>query len=164
MKRLKEFENKRLENEIANKKFFYKNNNNTIEEIIFCQNIYENYLQLESAKCQREIESMNVINAMKLEEKARNISEIDNYYTNKIAILKEIGRREREENRKNRMEDDFRYNQLNSIPKRILKKKMKMIIESLDDEIYQNNEEVENNEIQNNQEELEKILDNYSKK
>ena len=164
MKKLKDFENKRLENEIANKKFFYKNNNNYIEEIYFCQKIYENFLQLESEKCAREIESLNLINAMKLEEKANNISEIENYYKNKIAILKEIERREREENRRSKMNDDLIYYQLNSMPKRELKRKMKFIINSLDDEMYTTNDEVENNNIQNNQEEIEKILDNYYKK
>ena len=164
MKKLKDFENKRLENEIANKKFFYKNNNNYIEEIYFCQKIYENFLQLESEKCAREIESLNLINAMKLEEKANNISEIENYYKNKIAILKEIERREREENRRSKMNDDLIYYQLNSMPKRELKRKMKFIINSLDDEMYTTNDEAENNNIQNNQEEIEKILDNYYKK
>ena len=164
MKKLKDFENKRLENEIANKKFFYKNNNNYIEEIYFCQKMYENFLQLESEKCAREIESLNLINAMKLEEKANNISEIENYYKNKIAILKEIERREREENRRSKMNDDLIYYQLNSMPKRELKRKMKFIINSLDDEMYTTNDEAENNNIQNNQEEIEKILDNYYKK
>ena len=46
MKKLKDFESKRLENEIANKKFFYKNNNNFLEELYFCRKIYENFLQL----------------------------------------------------------------------------------------------------------------------
>ena len=164
MKKLKDFESKRLENEIENKKFFYKNNNNYIEEIYFCQKIYENFLQLESEKCAREIESLNLINAMKLEEKANNISEIENYYKNKIAILKEIERREREENRRSKMNDDLIYYQLNSMPKRELKRKMKFIINSLDDEMYTTNDEAENNNIQNNQEEIEKILDNYYKK
>ena len=150
MKKLKDFENKRLENEIANKKFFYKNNNNYIEEIYFCQKIYENFLQLESEKCAREIESLNLINAMKLEEKANNISEIENYYKNKIAILKEIERREREENRRSKMNDDLIYYQLNSMPKRELKRKMKFIINSLDDEMYTTHDEAENNNIQNN--------------
>ena len=163
MKKLKDFENKRLESEIENKKYFYKNNNNYLEEIYFCQKIYENYLQLESEKCAREIESMNLINAMKLEQKANSISEIENYYTNKINILKEVARREREENRRSKMEDDLIYYQLNSMPKRELKKKMKMIINSIDDDIFTNNEEVENNNIQNNQEEIDKILDYYKK-
>ena len=96
MKKLKDFESKRLENEIENKKFFYKNNNNYLEEILFCRKVYENLYQLEAEKCAREIESMNLINAMKLEEKANNISEIENYYKNKIAILNEIGKREKE--------------------------------------------------------------------
>ena len=57
------------------------------------------------------------------------------------------------------MEDEFIYLQLNSIPKRQLKNKMKQILNSLDDEYY-NNVQVDNN----NQEEIEKILDNYYKK
>ena len=165
MKKLKDFESKRLENEIANKKFFFKNNNNYNEEKYFCQKIYENFYQLEAEKCAREIESINLINAMKLEGKVNNISEIENYYKNKIAILKEIGRREREENKRNKMEEEFIYYQLNNIPKKELKKKMKMILNSIDDDNYINNDEGENtnnnNNIENNQEEIDKILDNY---
>ena len=161
MKKLKDFESKRLENEIANKKFFYKNNNNFLEELYFCRKIYENFYQLEAEKCAREIESMSIINAMKLEEKANNISEIEDYYKNKIAILNEIGRREREENRRSKQEDDLLYLQLSSMPKRELKKKLKIILDSIEDDIYPVNEEVENNNMQNNQEEIEKILNNY---
>ena len=164
MRKLKDFENKRLENEIANKKFFYKNNNNFLEEKYFCQKIYNNYYQLEAEKLAREIESMRIINAMKLEEKTNNINDIENYYRNKIAILNEIGRREREENMKNKMEEDLFYYQLNSMPKKELKKTMKMMINSLEDDIFVTNDDEENNNIQNNQEELEKILDNYYKK
>ena len=161
MKKLKDFESKRLENEIENKKFFYKNNNNYLEEILFCRKVYENLYQLEAEKCAREIESMNLINAMKLEEKANNISEIENYYKNKIAILNEIGKREKEENNRKKLEEDFIYYQLNSIPKKELKKKMKMLLDTIDDEIYTTNEETGNNNAQNNQEEIDKILDNY---
>ena len=98
---------------------------------------------------------------MKLEEKANNISEIEEYYKNKIAILNEIGRREREENRRSKQEDELIYYQLSSIPKRELKKKLKIILNSIEDDIYPVNEEVENNNMQNNQEEIEKILNNY---
>ena len=161
MKKLKDFESKRLENEIENKKFFYKNNNNYLEEILFCRKVYENLYQLEAEKCAREIESMNLINAMKLEEKANNISEIENYYKNKIAILNEIGKREKEENNRKKLEEDFIYFQLNSMPKKELKKKMKMLLDTIDDEIYTTNEETGNNNAQNNQEEIDKILDNY---
>ena len=161
MKKLKDFESKRLENEIENKKFFYKNNNNYLEEILFCRKVFENLYQLEAEKCAREIESMNLINAMKLEEKANNISEIENYYKNKIAILNEIGKREREENNRKKLEEDFIYYQLNSMPKKELKKKMKMLLDTIDDEIYTTNEETGNNNAQNNQEEIDKILDNY---
>ena len=161
MKKLKDFESKRLENEIENKKFFYKNNNNYLEEILFCRKVYENLYQLEAEKCEREIESMNLINAMKLEEKANNISEIENYYKNKIAILNEIGKREKEENNRKKLEEDFIYYQLNSMPKKELKKKMKMLLDTIDDEIYTTNEETGNNNAQNNQEEIDKILDNY---
>ena len=167
MKKLKDYESKRLENEIANKKFFYKNNNNYLEEIYFCRKIYENFYQLEVEKCAREIESLNLINAMKLEEKANSISETENYYKNKIAILNEIGRREREENKRNKMEEEYIYYQLNSMSKKELKKKIKMILNSIDDDNIINNEEGENtntnnnNNMQNNQQEIEKILDNY---
>ena len=161
MRKLKFFESKKLENEIQNKKFFYKNNNNFFEEQFFCQKVYEEFHRHEAEKCAREIESMTLINAMKMEEKANNISEIDKYYRNKIAILNEIGRREKEENLRRNMEDEFIYYQLNQMPKKELKKKMKMILDTIDDEIYMANDEAENNNNQNNQKEIEKILDNY---
>ena len=56
------------------------------------------------------------------------------------------------------MEEDLMYYQLNSMPKKELKKTMKMIINSLEDDIFVTNDDEENNNIQNNQEELEKIL------
>ena len=96
---------------------------------------------------------------MKLKEKTKNIYDIDRYYSDKIAILNEIGRRERKENKKSKMEDELIYYQLKSMPKKDLKRKMKQIINSLDDNLY-NNIEVDNN----NQEEIEKIIDNYYKK
>ena len=161
MRKLKFFESKKLENEIQNKKFFYKNNNNFFEEQFFCQKVYEEFYRHEAEKCAREIESMTLINAIKMEEKANNISEIDKYYRNKIAILNEIGRREKEENLRRNMEDEFIYYQLNQMPKKELKKKMKMILDTIDDEIYMANDEAENNNNQNNQKEIEKILDNY---
>ena len=161
MRKLKIYESKRLENEIENKKFFYKNNNNFLEEQFFCKKVYEDFYRHEVEKYAREIESIDLINAMKLEEKANNISELDKYYRNKIAILNEIAKRDREENFRSRMEDQFIYYQLNNMPKKERKKKMKMILDSIDDEIYNANDEVENNNNQNNQKEIEKILDNY---
>ena len=157
MKKMRELELKRIENEIQRKKNM--NINNTPEEIYFCQKVFENGYQLELDKCSKEIESIKMINDMILEEKTKNIFDIDRYYSDKIAILNEIGRRERRENKRNKKEDDFIYEQLNSIPKKDLKKKMKQILNSLDDDYY-NNQEVDNN----NQEQIEKILDNYYKK
>lgn len=161
MRKLKAHESKRLENEIETKKLFFKNNNNFLEEQKFCQKVYEDFYLHEAELFSRETESMDLINAMKIEEKANNISDLDKYYRNKIAILNEIGRREREENLRSRMEDQNIYYQLNNMPKKELKKKMKMILDSIDDEIYSTNDEVENNNNQNNQKEIEKILDNY---
>ena len=161
MRKLKAHESKRLENEIETKKLFFKNNNNFLEEQKFCQKVYEDFYLHEAELFSRETESMDLINAMKIEEKTNNISDLDKYYRNKIAILNEIGRREREENLRSRMEDQNIYYQLNNMPKKELKKKMKMILDSIDDEIYSTNDEVENNNNQNNQKEIEKILDNY---
>ena len=157
MRKIKDLELKKLENEIQRKKEL--NENNAPEEVLYCQKIYENYYQLEADRCAREIESMQKLNDMKLTERAKSIYDIDRYYRDKIAILNEIGRRERKENKRLKMEDELNYLQLNRIPKRELKKKMKQIINSLDDDFY-NNVEADNN----NQEEIEKILDNYYKK
>ena len=158
MKKIRELEQKKLENDILRKKELLKNNNNA-EEIYFCQKVYDNYFLLEKDKKDKEIESITMLNNMKLNEKLKSINDIERYYRDKIAILNEIGRRERIEKRRSKMEDELIYLQLNSIPKRELKNKMKQILNSLDDEYY-NNVQVDNN----NQEEIEKILDNYYKK
>ena len=158
MKKIRELEQKKLENDILRKKELLKNNNNA-EEIYFCQKVYDNYFLLEKDKKDKEIESITMLNNMKLNEKLKSINDIERYYRDKIAILNEIGRRERIEKRRSKMEDELIYLQLNSIPKRQLKNKMKQILNSLDDEYY-NNVQVDNN----NQEEIEKILDNYYKK
>ena len=157
MRKIRELELKRIENEILRKKNM--NINNAPEEIYFVQKVFENGYQLELDKCSKEIESIKMLNDMKLEEKTKSIFDIDRYYSDKIAILNEIGRRERRENRRNKIEDQQIYEHLNSIPKKELKKKMKQILNSLDDDYY-NNQEVDNN----NQEQIEKILDNYYKK
>ena len=158
MKKIRELEQKKLENDILRKKELLKNNN-IAEEIYFCQKVYDNYFLLEKDKKDKEIESITMLNNMKLNEKLKSINDIERYYRDKIAILNEIGRRERIEKRRSKMEDELIYLQLNSIPKRELKNKMKQILNSLDDEYY-NNVQVDNN----NQEEIEKILDNYYKK
>ena len=160
MRKIKELEGKKLENEIERKKDIYKNNTNEVEELYYIRKIYENYYQLEAEKCAREIDKIRQVNHIKLKERDNNIEEMKNYYKDKIAILKEIGRRERIKNRRSKMEDELIYLQLNSIPKRDLKRKLKQIVNSLEDDFFTNEQEIENN----NQEEIEKIIDNYYQK
>lgn len=157
MRKMKDYELKRLEEEIQRKKEM--NINNIDEELYFVRKIYEMNFQLELNNRNREMESIRMINEMKKEEKNKNIFDIDRYYTDKIAILNEIGRREKNEKRRSKIEENNIYNQLKVVPKKSLRKKLKQIINSIDDDYY-NNEEVNNN----NQEEIEKILDNYYKK
>ena len=157
MRKMKDYELKRIEDEIQRKKEM--NVNNGDEEVYFVKKIFDMNLQLEMNNCNREIESIKMINEMKEEEKNKNIFDIDRYYTDKIAILNEIGRREKKEKRRSKMEGDLIYEQLRIVPKKSLRKKLKQIINSMDDDYY-NNVEVNNN----NQEEIEKILDNYYKK
>ena len=157
MRKMKDYELKRLEDEIQRKKEM--NVNNADEEVNFVKKVFDMNLQLEMNNCNREIESIKMINEMKEEEKNKNIFDIDRYYTDKIAILNEIGRREKKEKRRSKMEGDLIYEQLRIFPKKNLRKKLKQIINSMDDDYY-NNVEVNNN----NQEEIEKILDNYYKK
>jgi hypothetical protein len=157
MRKMKDYELKRLEDEIQRKKEM--NVNNADEEVNFVKKVFDMNLQLEMNNCNREIESIKMINEMKEEEKNKNIFDIDRYYTDKIAILNEIGRREKKEKRRSKMEGDLIYEQLRIVPKKSLRKKLKQIINSMDDDYY-NNVEVNNN----NQEEIEKILDNYYKK
>ena len=157
MRKMRELELKKTENEIERKKQMYVNNAPEIN--YFCQKVWETNYQLEAEKSVKEIDSIKMINNMKLEEKTKNIYDIERYYRDKIAILNEIGRRERKEKKRCKAEDDLIYYQLSSIPKKELKRKIKQIINSIDDDYY-NNEEDDNN----NEEEIEKILDNYYKK
>ena len=157
MRKMRELELKKTENEIERKKQMYVNNAPEIN--YFVRKVLETNYQLEAEKSVKEIDSIKMINNMKLEEKTKNIYDIERYYRDKIAILNEIGRRERKEKKRSKMEDELIYYQLSSIPKKQLKRKMKQIINSIDDDYY-NNVEADNN----NQEEIEKILDNYYKK
>ena len=157
MRKMKDYELKRIEDEIQRKKEM--NVNNADEETYFVKKIFDMNLQLEMDNYNREIENIRKINEMKEEEKKKNIFDIDRYYNDKIAILNEIGKREKKEKRRSKMEGDLIYEQLRIVPKKSLRKKLKQIINAMDDGYY-NNLEVNNN----NQEEIEKILDNYYKK
>jgi len=157
MRKMKDYELKRIEDEIQRKKEM--NVNNADEETYLVKKIFDMNLQLEMDNYNREIENIRKINEMKEEEKKKNIFDIDRYYNDKIAILNEIGKREKKEKRRSKMEGDLIYEQLRIVPKKSLRKKLKQIINAMDDGYY-NNLEVNNN----NQEEIEKILDNYYKK
>ena len=157
MRKMRELELKKTENEIERKKQIYMNNLPEIK--IFTKKVLEDIFQKEAENSVKELDGIQMINNMKLEEKTKNIYEIERYYRDKIAILNEIGRRERRDNKRSKMEDTLIFEQLNSIPKQELKRKMKQIINSIDDDYY-TNVEADNN----NQEEIEKILDNYYKK
>ena len=156
MRKMKDYEQKILEDEIQRKKEM--NVNNIEEEKYFVKKVFEMNLQLEMNNYNREMESIKMLNEMKEEEIKKNIFDIDRYYADKIAILNEIGRREKKEKRRSKMEGDLMYEQLRIFPKKNLRKKLKQIINAIDDDYY-NNVEVNNN----NQEEIEKILDNYYK-
>ena len=157
MRKMKDYELKRIEDEIQRKKEM--NVNNADEETYLVKKIFDMNLQLEMDNYNREIENIRKINEMKEEEKKKNIFDIDRYYNDKIAILNEIGKREKKEKRRSKMEGDLIYEQLRIVPKKSLRKKLKQIINAMDDGYY-NNLEVNNN----NQEEIEKILDNYYNK
>lgn len=157
MRKMKDYELKRIEDEIQRKKEM--NVNNADEETYLVKKIFDMNLQLEMDNYNREIENIRKINEMKEEEKKKNIFDIDRYYNDKIAILNEIGKREKKEKRRSKMKGDLIYEQLRIVPKKSLRKKLKQIINAMDDGYY-NNLEVNNN----NQEEIEKILDNYYKK
>ena len=157
MRKMRELDLKKTENEIETKK---RLNINDLPEIKnYCERVFQNYQQLELEKNYKELESINMINNMKLEEKTKNIYDIERYYRDKIAILNEIGRREKKEKNRSKKEDKYMYDQLCSIPKKELKAKMKQALKFIDDDYY-NTVEIDNN----NQEEIEKILDNYYKK
>lgn len=123
MRKMKDYELKRIEDEIQRKKEM--NVNNADEETYLVKKIFDMNLQLEMDNYNREIENIRKINEMKEEEKKKNIFDIDRYYNDKIAILNEIGKREKKEKRRSKMEGDLIYEQLRIVPKKSLRKKLK---------------------------------------
>ena len=108
--------------------------------------------QIYIAETQNQIDLNNAI----LKEKKKSIEESQKSYDDKIAILYEILKRERRERKNQRRLNEKLEYELKKTKKQKLKKQVEDMLEQIDEE----DNKMSNNDI-NNQEEIEKILNNF---
>ena len=157
MKKIQEIQTRKMEDEIERRRKAreYKNHQNQLK---LCNEIYSKALQLEKEKYLEEISNQMELRRIENEEKRKAMMEIEKYYTDKIAILKEILRREKREREiEHRAKIKF-LSQLERDRKGEFKKQIDEVFQKFDEE--DKKAEFEDN----NQEEIEKILNNYYKK
>ncbi len=157
MKKIQEIQTKKMENEIEKKRKAreFKNHQNQLR---LCNEIYSKALQLEKERYLEELSSQMELRRIENDEKSKTMMEIEKYYTDKIAILNEILKREK----KDREIEHRAQIQLLSQIGRERKGEFRRQI----DEVFQRfDEEDRKAEFEdNNQEQIEKILNNYYKK
>jgi len=130
---------------------------NKHQQIKLCNEIYSKALELEKQKLYEERENMNEIRKKENEEKRNMMNQIENYYRDKISILKDMLKKEKYEKE---IEHRARIQFLSKI-----EKEKKLGFRKQIDELFDRIEEEERKtELRNNSEEFEKILKNYYKK
>ena len=113
---------------------------------------YELQKQIYIAETQNQIDLNNAIE----EEKKKSIDEAEKNYNNNIAIMYELLRRERRERiNQKKLNERLEY-ELKNMNKRKLKKQIEDMLDQIDEE----DRKIDNEDI-NNQEEIEKILNNF---
>ena len=157
MKKIQEIQTKKMENEIEKKRKAreFKNHQNQLR---LCNEIYSKALQLEKERYLEELSSQMEIRRIENDEKSKSMMEIEKYYTDKIAILNEILKREKKDRE---IEHNAQIQLLSQIGRERKGEFRKQI-----DEVFQRfDEEDRKAEFEdNNQEQIEKILNNYYKK
>jgi hypothetical protein len=157
MKKIQEIQTKKMENEIEKKRKLreVKNHQNQLR---LCNEIYSRALQLEKERYLEEISSQMEIRRIENDEKRKAMMEIEKYYTDKIAILKEILKREKKDRTiEHKAQNQFLY-QIQREKKGEFKRQIDEVFQRFDEE--DRKAEFEDN----NQEQIEKILNNYYKK
>jgi hypothetical protein len=146
-----------MENEIEKKRKAreFKNHQNQLR---LCNEIYSKALQLEKERYLEELSSQMELRRIENDEKSKTMMEIEKYYTDKIAILNEILKREKKDRE---IEHNAQIQLLSQIGRERKGEFRKQI-----DEVFQRfDEEDRKAEFEdNNQEQIEKILNNYYKK
>ncbi len=156
MKKIQELQDKEIENEIEKKKQIIENKNHK-NQLKLCNEIYSQALEFEKEKYFEELMNENELKRIENEAKTKNMMEIEKYYTDKIAILKEILRREKKEKEIERFTQKQFLENISKLKKGEFKKQIDLIFQKFDEEDKKN--EVDNH----NQEQIEKILNSYYK-
>ena len=156
MKKIQELQDKEIENEIEKKKQIIENKNHK-NQLKLCNEIYSQALEFEKEKYFEELMNENELKRIENEAKTKNMMEIEKYYTDKIAILKEILKREKKEKEIERFTQKQFLENISKLKKGEFKKQIDLIFQKFDEEDKKN--EVDNH----NQEQIEKILNSYYK-
>ena len=154
IKKLKEAELKDILNDIENKKKEreIQNEDEQNQILLYPSYCYELQKQIYIAETQNQIDLNNAIE----EEKKKSIDEAEKNYNNNIAIMYELLRRERRERiNQKKLNERLEY-ELKNMNKRKLKKQIEDMLDQIDEE----DRKIDNEDI-NNQEEIEKILNNF---
>ena len=153
IKKLKESELKDILNEIEYKKKEREMQNEEEQNqiLLYPSYCFELQKQIYIAETQNQIDLNNAIE----EEKTKSILEAEKNYNDRIAILYEILKREKRERiKQKKLNQNLEY-ELKKMNKRKLKKQVEDMIDQIDEEDRKNNED------NNNQEEIQKILNNF---
>ena len=156
MKKIQEIQTKKMENEIERRRKAreVKNHHNQLK---MCNEIYSRVLQLEKEKNLEDYSQQMELRKMENEEKRKAMMEIEKYYTDKIAILKEILKREKEEREiEHRAQIQF-LSQIERERKNEFRKQIDDVFQRFDEEDRRAQFE------DNNNEQIEKILSSYYK-
>ena len=157
MKKIQEIYNKNIESQIEKKKKL-RDEKNHQNQLKLCNEIYSKALEFEKEKYIEETMNENKIKQLRNEAKAQSMMEVEKYYTDKIAILNEILRREKKERENAHKAQVLFLEQISRQKKGEFRKQIDKILQKYDEEDKKN--EMEENK---NQEQIEKILDTYKK-
>ena len=154
IKKLKEAELKDILDEIEYKKKEKEIQNEEEQNQIL---LYPNYCyELQKQICLAETQNQIDLNNAIEEERKKSILESQKSYNDRIAILYEILKREKRERiNQKKLNERLEY-ELKSMSKKRLKKQVEDMLDQIDEE-----DRKINNEDNNNQEEIEKILHNF---
>ena len=152
--RAKEIEARKTENEIERRRKAQEIRNNH-NQVKFCNEIYQRALELEKEKKIEKMKKMREQNRKENEEKREQMIRIENYYKDKIRILREVL-----ENEKKQKEIEHRAHiqQISTLAREKrdeYRKKLENIFDRFDQEERKNEFE------RKNKKELNKIFDSY---
>ena len=154
MKKAKEIEAKKIENEIERRRQAQEERNRH-NQIKFCNEIYQRALQLEKEKNLEKIKKKKEINRKENEEKRLAMERIENYYRDQIRLLREIL-----DNEKKQKEIEHRAH-IQFLAK-LEKEKRTEYKKELDNIFDRFEQEEKKNEFERkNKKELAKIFDSY---